>query len=127
MNINNLTEPLDIAHELKSRLADACGDLAMDLENPHAMPLDDKYKLWKQGARARGVTDFIGAYADHLYNDPDTNEMMADWMYDYTDDDAKQILICKELINIGHTSVVNFAEKRMYELHGRITKETAKA
>jgi len=118
MDLSNITEPSEIAQSLKQRLSDAVGDLAFENESyPSRI-----FLKWKAKAREEGVQDFIGAYADHLYNDVGCAEMMADWMYDYTEDPVQQIAVYKELINIGHTSIVTFAEQQIHCLQKRMAK-----
>ena len=44
---------------------------------------DDKAVAFFKDAKKRGVSDLGGAYADHMYNDPDTvSDLMGDKIYD---------------------------------------------
>ena len=113
-----MNDPMESAHSILSRLSDATGDVAFQNERDPT----EEFTAWCKANPT--VRDKIGAYADHLFNDPGFNSMMADWIYDYAEDEKEQIAICERLITIGHGSVIDFASKRKFDLQELMARRT---
>jgi len=74
-----------IAAELGDFFGTACQDIAYQRPWDY---MDDAAQKWAITARANGCRDLPGAYADHLYNDPDlASDLLGDRLYDACGDD----------------------------------------
>lgn len=109
------------AHDIRSWVGDAVGDMAANYKD--FIWMDSKWKKRVENAKRNGVIDLKGWLADEYYSDPDMMQDMAgDRVHDacyelgvkeYSSPEFKQTFnaICDVLIVIGHNALKLAAQK----------------
>ena len=116
-----------IASELRGWLGDACSDIAYGAIRGGFMDKETADKVAK--AKANGVTDIPGWYADEIYNDPDTiGDILGDRIHDAAKGDDKMMVAIAKRIHDNNPDhdALGIAMEKFIERHTKDMEHISK-